>query len=80
MLSASVDSPNFFKPPLAPSMPKVTTRNGCERSATYKNFLSLLTAIGMAVPPTGTLATGVRLPAARSSCITEMSWLSALAM
>jgi hypothetical protein len=77
MLSASGASPSFFSLPLAPSMAKLTTRKGCERSAAYRKRLSGLTAIGITVPPTFTDSTGFSVPWPRSSSRTEISWLSA---
>jgi hypothetical protein len=41
--------------------------------------LSGLSAIGITVPPTGTVSIGVSAPLAPSSASTEISWLSALA-
>jgi hypothetical protein len=79
MLSASGASPSLRSLPLAGSMARLTTRNGCERSATYSTFLSGLTAIGMAVPPSGTVSTCLSVAVLRSSSSTERSWLSALA-
>jgi hypothetical protein len=57
---------------------QLTTRNGCERSAAYSTRLSWLTTIGITVPPTASVCTGVSVPLSRSSASTEISWLSAL--
>ena len=79
MLSASGASPSLRSLPLAGSIARLTTLKGCERNATYSTFLSGLTAIGMAVPPSGTVSTGLSVAVLRSSSNTETSWLSALA-
>ena len=78
MLSASGASPSLRSLPLAGSIARLTTRNGCERSATYSTFLSGLTAMGMAIPPSAVVSTGFKAPALRSSSNTDTSWLSAL--
>jgi hypothetical protein len=78
MLSASGASPSFCSLPVAASIDSAVTRNGCERSAAYSTRLSWLTTIGITVPPTWSVCTGLSTPCARSSSSTEISWLSAL--
>ena len=78
MLSASGASPSLRSLPLAGSMARLTTRNGCERSATYSTFLSGESTMGMACPPSASVSTGLSVAALRSSSNTDTSWLSAL--
>ena len=79
MLSARGASPSLRSLPLAGSIARLTTRNGCERSAPYSTFLSGLTAMGIAIPPSAVVSTGLSVAALRSSSSTDTSWLSALA-